>query len=333
MHLKNLPQSIKRKTVHTWRQFKESIKLHENFFRQARGRRIVVYHGICEKDHLKFNGIFLRRQSFEKHLQFYQKYFNIVSLTDFYKENLSEKKFNICITFDDGYYNNCKYVLPVMEKYKVPITFFITAIRDAGYDILWNDYLGILTKYGPRKIKFNNDEFYKTGNTYTSLKTKRPFAELLRKRNFSIKQDMMRSFADIVSYRNRKGDEDFWQQMNANDIEALAASAFATIGAHGYYHNDMAEITIEESRKELIESKAFLEKLCNRKINTFAFPYGHYTREVVAEAKQAGYAELLALNFHFSEDKSDNAMRERMIVNPYITIVNQMYAIVKGSYE
>ena len=91
MHLKNLPQSIKRKTVHTWRQFKESIKLHENFFRQARGRRIVVYHGICEKDHLKFNGIFLRRQSFEKHLQFYQKYFNIVSLTDFYKENLSEK--------------------------------------------------------------------------------------------------------------------------------------------------------------------------------------------------------------------------------------------------
>jgi peptidoglycan/xylan/chitin deacetylase (PgdA/CDA1 family) len=239
----------------------------------------------------------------------------------------------VCITFDDGYYNNIKYVLPLMEQYKVPVTFFITAIRDAGYDILWNDYLGIITKYGPAKIYFNEEEYIKTGNSYFSQKTKRPLAELLRKEDFTAKREMMSAFSDVVAFRDKKEDKDFWQQMNIKDIERLSFSSYSTIGAHGYYHNDLSEISIEESRKELTSSKAYLEKICRKQINALAFPYGHYTREVVDEAKQAGYDRLLALEFHFSDDDNDASMRQRMIVNPYISVINQMYAIVKGRYE
>lgn len=333
MHIKNFPRRIKRETIHAWRQFKEGVSLNENFFRQARGSRIVLYHGICQKDHTKFNGIFLRKDTFQKHLEFYKKYFHIVSLNDFYKGNFNKSKFNVCIAFDDGYYNNYKYVLPLIEAYKIPVSFFITAIRDAGYDILWNDYLGIITKYGPETIHFNDEAFLKVNNNYISLKTKKPLVELLRKKDFNVKEEMMKAFAGIVSFRDKKEDEDFWQQMSVKDIAHLSSSAYSTIGAHGYYHNDLNEISIEECKKELIGSKSFLEKICNKKINALAFPYGHYSGEVVVEAKKAGYDQLLAVDFQFKEDKTDPSMKERMIINPHISIVNQMYAIVKGRYE
>lgn len=333
MHIKNIPRRLKLETTYAWRQAKELVNLNKSFFKHARGSRIVTYHGICLKDHLKFNNIFLLKGTFEKHLQFYKKYFHIVSLDDYYKENFDESKFNVCITFDDGYYNNYKYVLPLMEQYEIPVTFFITAIRDAGYDILWNDYLGIITKYAPDKVHFKNEDFFKVNNNYLSQKTKRPLAELLRKKGFPAKQEMMKAFSELVAFRDKKEDEDFWQQMNIKDIEQLSFSSYSTIGAHGYYHNDLSEISIEESKQELTASKTYLEKICAKEIKALAFPYGHYTREVVGEAKKAGYDQLLALDFHFSEDKTDTSMRQRMIINPHISVTNQMYAIVKGRYE
>ena len=166
-----------------------------------------------------------------------------------------------------------------------------------------------------------------------SIKTKKSLAELLRKRDFTAKQQMMKAFAELVSFLNKEEDEDFWQQMNIKEIEELSTSDFATIGAHGYYHNDLSEISIDDCKKESIESKQFLEKICKKKIDALAFPYGHYSRQVVSEAKKLGYNKLLALDFHFKEDQTDASLRKRMIINPYISVINQMYAIVKGKYE
>ena len=56
-----------------------------------------------------------------------------------------------------------------------------------------------------------------------------------------------------------------------------------------------------------------------KKINALAFPYGNYSREIVEEAKKVGYDQLLHVDFQFAEDKTDTSMRERMIVNPYIS--------------
>ena len=333
MKIKNLGKKFKREIIYASRHGKDLINLNKNFFKRARGSRIIVYHGICLKDHTKFNGIFLRRDTFEQHIRFYKEYFHIVSLDDFYKKNLNENKFNICITFDDGYYNNFKYVLPLMEKHKIPICFFITTIRDAGYDILWNDLLGIATKYGPDKIRFNNQEFLKLRNQYTYIKTKERLPDILRRSNFTAKEEMMKTFSELIPFPNKKEDEDFSRLMKIEDIKQLSSSLNATIGSHGYYHNDLSEIPIDDCKKELVDSKLFLETICGKKIDSLAFPYGHYTREVVDAAKSTGYDKLLALDFHFEGDKNDPSMRERMIMNPYVSITNQMYAIVKGSYE
>lgn len=333
--LQTIRSKLNREATYLGRDFAHLTGLDDSFYRNARGSRILIYHGICRKDHIRFNPIFLKLKTFEHHLQFYKRYFNVVSLDDFYRGRLSEDKFNICITFDDGYANNHKYVLSLLHKYQLPATFFVTAIREAGYDILWNDFLSIVSKYGPPKLVYKNEQFYKGRfNKYISVKSGTSMVEMLRSGGFEIKAEMMNLLYPLVPYKETKpDDEDYWLQMTSRQIKELSASPFVGIGAHGYFHNDLARIGIDDAAKEMIRSKQYLENIIDRPVNSLAFPYGTYTHDVVAAAKNAGFNQLLCMDFHYDEDHTDAAMKERFTVNPFISTSNQMRATITRRYE
>lgn len=329
-------QKIQRKIYREAKYFSRDLAygtgFYNNFFKSARGNRIVIYHGICKSKHTKFNPIFLKLKTFESHLKFYNKYFNVISLDDFYQQRFSNDKFNVCLTFDDGFANNYKYVLPLLEQYKLPATFFITAIREAGYDILWNDFLGIISKYGPENISYKDEPYYKGQyDKYISLKTGVSLAETLRSAGFSEKAEMMRLLYPLCRFKLNNYDEDYWLQMTKEQIGALSRSPFATIGSHGYYHNDLAKIDINNANNELLQSKLYLEKIIEKEVRSLAFPYGAYTPEVVDAAQKNGYTQLLTTDF--LHDTEDETMRERFTVNPFITTNNQMFATITRKYE
>ena len=98
--LKKITSKLTRESKYAWNNLKEFSGLNEQFYKTARGARIVCYHGICKNDHLKFNNIFLTLKTFEAHLQFYKKYFHVISLNDYYEQRFNNNKFNICISFD-----------------------------------------------------------------------------------------------------------------------------------------------------------------------------------------------------------------------------------------
>ncbi len=332
---KKIRSKLNQKTRYLSRDIGHLLGFDEKFYREARGSRIMIYHGICLKDHTRFNPIFLKLKTFEQHLKFYKEYFNVITLDDFYHERFSRDKYNICITFDDGYANNHKYVLSLLHKYQLPATFFVTAIREAGYDILWNDFLGIISKYGPEKLRFRNENYYKGPyDKYISEKTGERLVDILRSKDFDIKADMMKELYPLVPYMENKNiDTDYWLQMTKEQIGELSSSPFATIGSHGYYHNDLARIGINDAAAEMQRSKQYLENITGKPVNSLAFPYGTYTPDVVKSAKNAGYSQLLCMDFHYQTDHADPAMKERFTVNPFISTVNQMHATITRKYE
>jgi peptidoglycan/xylan/chitin deacetylase (PgdA/CDA1 family) len=323
-------EKLSRNLVYSGREINAMLGRNESFITSARGSRIIIYHGVCKEDHTKFNSLFVTQKTFEAHLNFYRKYCNVISVDDFFQQKFSNGQFNVCLTFDDGFANNHKYVLPLLEAYQMPATFFITAIRNAGYNILWNDFLTISSVTAPRKLVFKKETFSKRkGKTYISAQTGKTLSETLRANGFEEKQQLMQLLEPYAFL----GDEDYWLQMSIQQIQEAAASPFITVGSHGYYHNDFAQIPVPDMRWELQESKSFLENIIQKPVRQLAFPYGSYSPETLNEAVKVGYEQLLATEFLSTDDSNNNTLRERMGVNPYLSVNNQLHAILKGRYE
>lgn len=301
-----------------------------SFLKNTPGSRLLVYHGICTKDFLKFNTLFVTAKKFETQLQFYKKYCNLVSLDDYYAQRFSKDRFNLCLSFDDGFANNYKYVLPLLEKYKIPASFFITGIRSAGYAFLWNDLLSIAQRYGPEELVCSKNIFIKDRNgKYISAATKKPLSLALRETGFADKMAVLQQL-DAVT---RIAHEDYWLQMTEEQIKTLSQSKWVTIGSHGLYHNDLAKIPLADVTQEMIQSKSWLENITGKAVNALAFPYGSYTNEITVAAKQVGYTRLLATALNTAADKTDLSLKERLTINPFISNINQLHANINGHYR
>lgn len=303
------------------------------FKQAAGGARIITYHGICLADPLRFNASFITAATFEKHLQFYRQHFNIISLDDYLAGNISKDRYNVCLTFDDGHRNNLTYALPLLEKYRAPASFFITGIRKAGYDMLWNDFLAVFSRSGPRQITFRGEEFHKNRwNHYVSDIDGHLLREQVRAGDFSLKTEMMETLDPSGAFRQKNAAHaDYWLQMTPDEILILAQSPYATIGAHSLYHNDLTKVSPASLADDFSACKFYLESTIQREVSCFAFPYGSYTPAVTEAGLAAGFKHFFALE-HLFDEEADTPVSERLVVNPYISTVNQMLAIVSGHY-
>jgi len=294
------------------------------------GGRSLVYHGIDEIGTTRFNSRFISQNYFEKQIAFFKENFNVVSLAEYYQQNFAKDRLTVSITFDDGYANNLKYALPVLEKYNVPATFFITAISNSPFDILWADHLDLATKKGPDKITINNEQFRKKRGEYYAVKSGKKLKILCKERDLDFKLGMMNALSGDFKLDGVLSD--YWRQLSRQEIRLLAQSPLVTIGSHGYYHNCLANIPFEDACFELEKSKSYLEDLIQREVKSIGYPDGSYNREIVNHAKKLGFKYQLAVEYLFEEDKYDESLQERFVINPYVSWENQLYYLFKGSY-
>ena len=71
-------------------------------------------------------------------------------------------------------------------------------------------------------------------------------------------------------------------------LRGLLAAGFAC-GGHGLTHQALATLTVDQCRRELVESKLRLEAELGEPVDHLAYPYGSYTAEVRQLAGEVGY--------------------------------------------
>jgi peptidoglycan/xylan/chitin deacetylase (PgdA/CDA1 family) len=80
--------------------------------------------------------------------------------------------------------------------------------------------------------------------------------------------------------------------LSADEVLKLAEGNLIEIGAHTMTHPVLSNLAIAEQRTEIFKSKTFLEKILQRPISSFAYPYGarsDYTRDTVSIIEEAGF--------------------------------------------
>jgi len=110
-------------------QTKQKIKrFSAKIFRRALSKQrlsiILNYHSVHPQ-----NAYSTKPPDFLKQMEYLTGEFNIVSLPEFYrirydKKDLPEKL--AMVTFDDGYKDNYKYAFPILNKYGIKATIFVT---------------------------------------------------------------------------------------------------------------------------------------------------------------------------------------------------------------
>jgi len=88
---------------------------------------ILLYHRVAESEN-DIHRLSVGPKNFEYQLNYLSKKFKIISLERLVNDLKTNKlrRDSIAITFDDGYADNLYNALPILEKYKVPATIFIT---------------------------------------------------------------------------------------------------------------------------------------------------------------------------------------------------------------
>ena len=305
---------------------------YERTYREARGERMLIYHGICEKDHTRFNPIFLTAKMFEEHLRYFKKYFQVVSLAEYMEGPAADNAFRVCLSFDDGFANNHRFVLPLLKKYNVPAVFFITAARACGEEILWNDFLNMFTKYGPAKIEWNSVEYKRNRFRRYVNEQGIALADELRKEPLVVKHAMIEKFSRQFDYRKNENDRVYWQLLSETEIREMSDCPLVTIAAHSLCHNDLRYLKADEAEADFRESGKWLESITGKPVQAYAFPYGAYSTSLADQAVRTGYKYLLAADELLPGDVENKIRRKRMTVNPFINIHQQMHAIIRGTY-
>lgn len=296
-----------------------------------KGKTILAYHGVDYLDCRKYNSKFIGANRLFKQLKWFKENCEILPLNDFWDAQ-SSSKHQICLTFDDGFKNNYSILLPMLEKLNIPATFFITAIRKYNKDILWADYLDLITPNLPEQLEFNGSIFKKNRGGLKNIKSGLSLKYEMSRMDTQSKLDTLEAISKFEKFRRDESLDVYWQLLTQEDIRTLSRHSLISIGSHGVWHNNLSQLKHEDAVKELTESKDFIEEWAQKEIKSIAYPDGSYTRELIDESSRIGYKFQLAVEYLFPEDRDDPRILNRLGNNPYISLNNQIRAIGKGRY-
>lgn len=256
----------------------------------------LLYHRISSLNQDIFN-IAISPSIFEEQMACLSKKYNIIRFEDDWNSAVDGK--NIVITFDDGYYDNYEVALPILKKYQVPATFFIsTGYIGKSEEFWWDKLITLLTvkKQYPEQYHLKNelyDYIWQTDSVEKRLNMIKSMHTLLRLETYQIHSKWLgeiEKWADIsydeisnISLKNRS--------LSVEELQKMAQESLVTIGGHTVHHASLGGLSLQEQEKEIKESIDTLSTILKKNIEVFSYPFGgkcDYTQDTYSILKKYG---------------------------------------------
>lgn len=234
---------------------------------------VLMYHRIIDSDYT-FWQLNVSPKTFEKHIKYISENYKVLRLEEEWSDIVVSDEKYVVITFDDGYVDNYRFALPILEKYQVPATIFVSTDLIDTDDMYWWDELEkifIVDKYV--------GEFVFAGIQYkiADLNDRRKVCLTIRNRIKDMSSAERRnSMSELRSVM--KVEQSFTSELrcvNTSELIRMAESPYVTIGGHTKSHLSMGKVhSAELLHSEMEESLEILEKKIGKKIEVFAYPFG-----------------------------------------------------------
>ena len=182
---------------------------------------------------------------------------HIDEITDYVKGIPSKHKKMVHFSFDDGWLTN-KALIPIIEKYNVPITIFVPVEPLESGNFWWNY---VYAKYK----SYDKVEEFKTYD----------------EENFNCELNNIKQ--EIKLER---------EAVTFDELKEMSKHPLINIQSHTYNHPILTNVSDKQLDFELSESRKFLSTLLDKEIDTFSYPNGSFGKreeEAVSKHYKCGY--------------------------------------------
>lgn len=254
--------------------------------------KAIMYHYVRPNDSSLPHFRHLHVDDFVRQLEYFGNEYGFVSMQAFQESlTLAEPTQGVILTFDDGFKDHVRYVLPELEKrelwgiFYIPTSPFITGklIDVHRIHMLLGKYGGHTIAAAIREIISEDmlshahiDEFHQ--ETYTRQENNASTLLVKRMLNYFIDYEHRESVIDqlMSTYYPNESDlaRDFY--MTEDELQHMHKSGMI-LGSHTVSHPVMSKLSIEEQDDEITSSFKWIDLLTGKSsFKTFCYPYGGF---------------------------------------------------------
>jgi peptidoglycan/xylan/chitin deacetylase (PgdA/CDA1 family) len=266
---------------------------------------ILIYHRVLsEPDYIRSGEP--GPQQFQWQMDLLARYFNPLSLSSALSlmETGSLPERAVCVTFDDGYADNAAVALPILKRFGIPATIFVSSsFLDGG--IMWNDRVIEAIKSSTRSaIDMDMVGLGTIGLESPGAKRAGAFKIL-----DAIKHLSPKDREDAVEYVGSIGAEPSKKLMLSTEQMRHLYDSGMEIGAHTHTHPILTSLSPEKAKQEIIIGRQRIESLLDAKVNFFAYPNGKPIRDYQSLhrdiVQDAGFQAACSTHWGVSSPASD----------------------------
>jgi len=287
------------------------------------GITILAYHDIARESHL---GLQVPSRVFDRHMNYLREQnYNIIGLDEAADILASGRKIppdSVAITFDDGYKSIYTTVFPIVRKYGIPITVFVSIKPVEENCALFVDSViyGINSSLKPY---IDLTLWDMTRLPLTSKLYKEKASREIINRSKAMPQKERQNFLDFIFSelgvdRNAEGLKDI--MLNWNEIKELSKNG-VPFGAHTVNHPCLAGIPLKDAEEEICDSRKILEEKIGKEVKSFAYPFGSkydITKGVRSLVEKAGFRCACVLGGGDNKDEEDPFLLKRKNITDHI---------------
>lgn len=197
-------------------------------------------------------------------LQYRKAGYSFVSIDEILSKQsslLPQKRVNI--TFDDGFKDVYENAFPIIKKYKIPFTLYLTTgFPDHTADMWWIQMEGVYDVEGFEK------EMKSIYESRSQMREK-------------MHKDTATAFDPFICEK---------LSLSWDEIREMVESGLCTVGSHSATHPGLTRLDTENAKQELSASKARIEALLGIEVKHFSYPHSMQDSEIQSFVEEAGYA-------------------------------------------
>ena len=319
---------------------------------------ILMYHRILPShqvaDMLIQPGMYVTDDTFDMQLNFLNSYCDIISFAEFlqrYSANQWDHNKRYCIlTFDDGWKDNYTYAYPLIKKYHMPATIFLTTSYIGSARQFWPEELAFLfNKLNLNELPsdqqsklFRKSEELKIKRSHIlsfvntpSLEKRRETMHIIIERFKDNTEETIQTFIETlrdITRQHMPGDNHAF--LGWKEIEEMSGNKI-TFGSHCVSHRILTRLSPVAIDEEVTIS---FETLKARKVNllpVLSYPNGNYNQDIIKHTRNAGYQAAVTTQAGWVDPHEDDLFSlERINIHNDISYNSSLFAFhISGAFN